>query len=151
MGGRYKKQEGFTLIELMVSVLVLGILATVLFSIVNQARQTGRARDAANHSNLQKAASGIEAYYYGEGSYPTPSDSGNPLEGDDATALGTYLTNTWPEQFEYIAGGGEFAIFVLKEVNGNYYKYISSEARILECDAETTNIDTVVENCTEVE
>lgn len=143
--------KGFTLIELMVSILVLAILSTALFSVINQGRQIGRASDATNHSNLQKAASAIEAYYYGEGSYPIQSDSGNPLEGDSGVALGTYLTNIWPEAFTYIASGGEFAIFVLKEVDGNYYKYISSEARILECSPETPNIDTVVANCTEVE
>ncbi|MBU1132812.1 type II secretion system GspH family protein [Patescibacteria group bacterium] len=144
-------RKGFTLIEIMLVVVIIGILTGFGISILNVNKQKNRAIDAKNLSNLQKASSAIEAYYYGEGSYPIQSDSGNPLEGDSGVALGTYLTNTWPEEFKYIASGGEFAIFVLKEVDGNYYKYISSEARILECSPETPNIDTVVANCTEVE
>lgn len=145
------REKGFTLIEIMLVVVIIGVLSAFGVGTLNINKQKNRATDAKNLSNLQKAVSAIEAYYYSEGNYPVQSDSGNPLEGDDGAALSTYLTDTWPEAFEYIASDGEYAILVLKEIDGNYYKYISSQARILECSSETPNIDTVIENCIEVE
>jgi len=145
-------EKAFTLIELMVSIVVIAILSTSLLAIVNQNKQRTRAQDSVNLANLEKAASAIEAHYYSEGFYPKTSDSGNPLENEENIVLGNYLTATWPEDFMYIydssTNGYDFAIVVARQnEEDGYYKYISSRAAILKCDSETSNIDTNVTSC----
>ena len=150
---KMKSERGITLIEMMVVVVIIGILAGISLNIVNIRKQKARATDAKNLANLQKATTGIEAYYYSEGNYPTVEEFDAYLSGEDDTSpLNTYLTNAWPESFTYITSGGEFAVFVQRtEEDGNYYKYISSLGRIATCDVETQRVETDVESCTEVE
>lgn len=69
------KTRGFTLVELLVAIAVLGILATVGFLVLNPAEQFQKARDARRKSDLSQIQKAIETFYQDNGKYPDTSGS----------------------------------------------------------------------------
>ncbi len=63
-----KKQKGFTLIEILVVVAIIGILASIALIGVNDARE--KARDARRVSDLYQISQAIEMYNNASGIYP---------------------------------------------------------------------------------
>ncbi|HSY47837.1 MAG TPA: type II secretion system protein [Thermoanaerobaculia bacterium] len=63
-----KKQSGFTLIELIVVVTIIGILAAIAISNVKWAQQ--KAREAALHDDLFEMRKAIDNYYADKQKYP---------------------------------------------------------------------------------
>lgn len=68
IGKMLKKQEGFTLVELMVAVVILGILAGIGVQQYAQLQET--AREKAHEANRRIIKSAAEMYYIVEGTYP---------------------------------------------------------------------------------
>ena len=62
-----KNQKGFTLIELMVVIAIIGILAAIAIPQFNSYRK--RALDSSAQSDLRNAATAQEAYYVDETTY----------------------------------------------------------------------------------
>jgi prepilin-type N-terminal cleavage/methylation domain-containing protein len=149
---KMNKKNGFTLIEIMMSVVILSILSGITISALNQNRVRGRARDSVSLANLEKTVSAIESYFYAEGVFPIieSGDNGNPLNNDANIVLDQYL-QVWPDGFVYITDTptsvSDFAVYVVRETNGNYYKYFSSGNEILECSGDTPNILDKVTAC----
>lgn len=69
-----KKQEGFTLVELMIVVVILGILAGI--GVQQYGRIQDQARDNVNKANLRLIANAIQMYQTIEGEDPVLPDSG---------------------------------------------------------------------------
>ena len=61
--------HGFTLIELMIVIAIIGVLATALFPSVTNYIERGR--DAARMSHLKDITNAIGAYYADNEKYPT--------------------------------------------------------------------------------
>lgn len=128
-----KYNKGFTLVELLIVVSVIGILAGVTISVINPERQKAIAEDGARKSNLEKVATGIEMFFQLENYYPDQGDSNNPLLGADASLLGNYIS-VWPENFVYIKDNDSFAVYVVTATNSdNIFKYSTSWRKIREC------------------
>lgn len=68
---RYTK--GFTLVELLTVIAVIGTLATVLITVINPLDQIAKARDAQRKSDLAQIQRGLEQYYNDNGRYPPAS------------------------------------------------------------------------------
>jgi prepilin-type N-terminal cleavage/methylation domain-containing protein len=66
--------KGFTLIELMIVVAIIGILASIVF--VNLASSRNQAKDAAIQADLDSMRFGAEQIYEVNGSYSTVCDPG---------------------------------------------------------------------------
>jgi prepilin-type N-terminal cleavage/methylation domain-containing protein len=64
-----KKQTGFTLVEVLVVVSILGLLSSVLMVALQNARM--RARDSKRIADLSQISKGLELYYSKHDSYPT--------------------------------------------------------------------------------
>lgn len=67
------KEKGFTLVELLIVIAVLGVLAGVLIIAINPAAQMRKARDTKRKANVAQIQHGIELYRSDRGTYPEQS------------------------------------------------------------------------------
>lgn len=68
-------KKGFTLIELLIVVSIIGILSTVVVSVLNEGRV--RAKDVKSISNLSSIQKSLEMYYLDHGTYAIPGTGYN--------------------------------------------------------------------------
>lgn len=61
---------GFTLVELLIVVAIIGILVTGVFVATNPIEQTNKARDGTALGRARELANACERYYAGTGLYP---------------------------------------------------------------------------------
>lgn len=87
---RSSTAKGFTLVELLIVVAVIGILATVLIVAVNPAKQLQKSRDTTRKSALKTLQSALEQYYADNGTYPT-SDCWSGTSGCWRLTAGSFL------------------------------------------------------------
>jgi prepilin-type N-terminal cleavage/methylation domain-containing protein len=132
-------QKGFTIIELIIVVLVVGLLSGVLVTVIDIGGQRDHARDGVLRQNLNDTVQVIETYRVTEGSYPDGGASQNPMTGSDSTLLSSYL-DTWPTGLVYNEDGSDFSIHVEKATtSGEYFKYSSDWQEMRECGADGIN------------
>ena len=67
------KQQGFTIVELLVVIVVVGILASI--STVAYSGVQARARDSQRHQDIQTIVKALDAYYLDNGEFPPGSCS----------------------------------------------------------------------------
>ena len=63
------KKKGFTLIEMLIVIVIIGILAAALIPRLSSAR--GRANDVARKADLAQTAAALVSYQIDAGSFPT--------------------------------------------------------------------------------
>ena len=86
-----KKQRGFTIVELLIVIVVIGILAALVITTYSGIQQKGR--DTERQTDIKAIHGQLEAYYAQNGHYPTlanVNDStfrGANMKGLDADAL----------------------------------------------------------------
>jgi prepilin-type N-terminal cleavage/methylation domain-containing protein len=86
----YKK--GFTLVELLLVMAVLGVLATALITLINPLAQFQRTRDSQRKNDLAQLRRALEQYYNDFNSYPANSTDSNYYILDATHAWGTPWT-----------------------------------------------------------
>ncbi len=123
-----KKNSGFTLVELLIVVVLIGILSGIVISVIDPVRQRQKAETATRIATIEKLVTGLEAYYGAEGVYPTTATAGNPLP--DTPTLANIIS-AWPDgyYYSYDATTQQFCIsttMVEEPVSPEtYLKYIS--------------------------
>lgn len=70
-----RKSKGFTIVELLIVIVVIGILAAIVIVAYNGIQQKGR--DAQRHNDIKAITTALEMYYLDEGRYPVGSGA-NP-------------------------------------------------------------------------
>lgn len=82
----YHQKKGFTLIELVLVISIIGILTSMIMFLINPLTQFQKARDGQRKSDLRQIQSALEMYRSDQGSYPasfkncpvsSPTDLGN--------------------------------------------------------------------------
>jgi len=68
------KKAGFTMIELLIVIAVLGVLATAVLSAINPIEQINRGRDTGNRSDAEQFLSAVERFYTMQKFYPWQVD-----------------------------------------------------------------------------
>jgi general secretion pathway protein G len=81
------KQKGFTIVELLIVIVVIGILAAITIVAYNGVQQ--RARDAQRQSDVVAITKALEMYYLDHGQYP-----GTPTETGGSTSINTSWSTT---------------------------------------------------------
>lgn len=69
-----RQQKGFTLIEILVAIAIIGLLAAL--TIVSLSSSKAKGRDAARKSDIEDLAQNMELYFGDLGQYPLPIPSG---------------------------------------------------------------------------
>jgi len=96
-----RKQKGFTLLELLVVITIIGILAGVV--VLNSIKGAARARDARRIQEVFQISRALQMYYSEKGKYPDNTDSGDVgcqgdwdagsiLNGEDDTFIEPLVT-----------------------------------------------------------
>lgn len=91
MTSLHKKQQGFTIVELLIVIVVIGILAALVITTFNGIQQKGR--DTERQTDIKALHGQLEAYFAQTGHYPTYDDLTNAgwrstnMKGLDAGAL----------------------------------------------------------------
>jgi len=86
-----KKQKGFTIVELLIVIVVIGILATLVIVTFSGIQQKGR--NSQRQTDINALQSHVEAFYADKGYYPsrtnlnTPSWRVTDTKGLDSAAL----------------------------------------------------------------
>jgi general secretion pathway protein G len=111
-------EDGFTLIELMVVILIIGLLATIV--VQNLRSATDRAKRVKAEADLAQLKSALDRYYLDNGSYPT-TDQGLaglisvPSGGDPPKDWGgPYIEKVppdpWGNQYFYQSDGNSYVL-----------------------------------------
>jgi general secretion pathway protein G len=69
--------RGFTLIEILIVVTIVGIMAAAIILAINPAKRNKQARDATRKSDIGQIANALKAYFTNYGTYPSPSGPGS--------------------------------------------------------------------------
>lgn len=111
-----KRNKGFTIVELLIVIVVIGILALLVITTYSGIQQ--KARDAKRTSDLKSLQTHIEAYFSQNGYYPSNGDMNNsgwlaanmksldqnalidPSAPNQSKTLGTSTTPT-AKQYQY--------------------------------------------------
>ena len=75
MRNKRKRQLGFTLLELLIVIVIIGILALII--VPGLASGPKRARDAQRKSDMRAVKNALETYYNDKNTYPTPASGTN--------------------------------------------------------------------------
>lgn len=89
-----KSKAGFTLIELMVVIGIIGVLSTIVYANLGSAR--GSSRNAERQSDIRNLQTAIELYKKQYGTYPTAGCGTSPLV-IVSESCPTYIENLAPE------------------------------------------------------
>ncbi|HEX4870121.1 MAG TPA: type II secretion system major pseudopilin GspG [Moraxellaceae bacterium] len=111
MNNRIRRQGGFTLIEVMVVVAILGILATIVMT--NVIGKDDQARVTTTRASLSAVAKSLDMYKLDNHKYPTTDEGLNALVEKPASAKtwpdGGYLSrlpeDPWGNPFQYVYPG----------------------------------------------
>ena len=121
-----KLSKGFTLVELLIVVSIIGILASMIITNVTSSRS--KADDAKRKSDLNQLKTAMQLYYGDNQGYPGGAGSSINAcgDGDDACPLagggvmgnslsGTVYMKESPEYTTYAVSGEEYDVCVLLE------------------------------------
>jgi prepilin-type N-terminal cleavage/methylation domain-containing protein len=109
-----KDNKGFTLVELLVVVAIIGLLASIIIVSLNSART--RAKDARRLSDIRAIISALELYYHDNEQYPGPTSSYGESEG----TCGGWDTST-------VDNDGDGKPFIEPLIDGDYLSSVPTD------------------------
>jgi general secretion pathway protein G len=119
MNRRFKGQDGFTLIEIMVVILIIGLLALM---VVPRLRGVAdRAKRTKAQADIQELKQALDRYYLDNGSYPTtdqglqalvspPTGGRLPSNYEQGGYIEKLPSDPWGSQYFYQSDGSTYAL-----------------------------------------
>jgi general secretion pathway protein G len=120
-----KKQRGFTLLELLIVIVIIGILALLIIPNITSAPK--KARDTQRKTDLKAIQKGLEEYFVSNNAYPTqasaaPADTAlTPLTTSNPPVIKTIPTdpkNTGVFVYNYTSDGQTYTLHGCLENGG---------------------------------
>ena len=116
---RRSNQDGFTLIEIMVVILILGLLATIVVQSLRGA--TDKAKRVKAQADIAEIKTGLDRYYLDAGSYPTsdqglaslvaaPSGGNVPANYESGGYLQSIPKDPWGNAYFYQSDGNSYVL-----------------------------------------
>lgn len=131
-----KQTNGFTLIELMIVMIILGILAVIGISAFISSQIKGR--DSHRKGDLKTIAQGLELYYNDKGQYPTDDGAGG-LKGCWTVGGNTPADCTANQVWQDTNGTIYAPAFPADPVANQKYYYVSSNGKQFQLYARLEN------------
>ena len=119
MNRRFRGQDGFTLIEIMVVILIIGLLALM---VVPRLRGVAdRAKRTKAQADIQELKQALDRYYLDNGSYPTtdqglqalvspPTGGRLPSNYEQGGYIEKLPSDPWGNQYFYQSDGSTYAL-----------------------------------------
>ena len=129
-----RKQNGFTLIELIIVIVVIGILASIIYVSFTVTEQ--RSRDAQRDRDIFEVQRALEKYYADNGTYPSvgSDNTGYPLSSLTLALTPTYISQipTAPSAvtYQYVRGApstGSYGIEMNYESKPNCHRGVNNQ------------------------
>jgi len=76
----FKLRTGFTMIELLIVIAVLGVLAVAVLSAINPIEQINRGRDTGSRSDAEQLLSAFDRFYTSQQIYPWQRPAASPAD-----------------------------------------------------------------------
>lgn len=114
---RRRSEEGFTLIEIMVVILILGLLATIVVQSLRGA--TDKAKHTKAQADIAELKTALDRYYLDNGSYPTTDQGLQALVHPPTTGTqpSNYETGGYIERLPHDPWGNPYVY----QSDGNTY------------------------------
>lgn len=113
------KKHGFTLMEILVVIAMLGILATIIFGSYLSSLKKGR--DSRRKQDLEQVSRALELYYSEQGRYPNESEVifGQKLDNPDSEDENIFYMKQLPKdpidsyQYDYVVDSSNYQSYQL--------------------------------------
>lgn len=135
------KPSGFTLIEIVLVIALIGVSATAIITLVDPVTQFKKSNDARRKADLKQLQAAFEIYRADQGQYPVSL----PSCGSELIATGTtYMRkvpcdprNTGQFTYTYVGNGTSYTLYTCLENVNDKQKDSSNNATY--CSGGTTN------------
>ncbi len=114
---KIKKQFGFTLFELLVSISIVGIMTAVAAVAYSGAQK--KARDSRRVQDIKLIQTAAEQFYSQSSTYSYPTSSGIWVSGAGSTILNAFPSGPKGESYPYVydAASNTYTVYALLETN----------------------------------
>ncbi|HEX8226831.1 MAG TPA: prepilin-type N-terminal cleavage/methylation domain-containing protein [Candidatus Saccharimonadales bacterium] len=136
-----RTQQGFTIVELLIVIVVIGILAALVITTYNGIQQKGR--NTERTTDLKAVQGQLEAYYAQTGRYPTGAADGSGLGSDSDNNVDFIAANMKGLDKEALrdpkAAAGDYGVGGAAAGVANKYQYRPTNDAGATCDNQTND------------
>lgn len=130
-------QKGFTIVELLIVIVVIGILAALVITTYNGIQQKGR--NTERNTDLKAVQGQLEAYYATNGRYPSNTDLGT-TSASNVTFIQANMKGLDKEALrDPKAATGSYALVNGTTATANVYAYEATDDSGGACNNTTTD------------